>query len=236
MKRVKLYTLKVEDVNNAKELDKLRDKYKEMLTDENNKKIMPHFFSHISRQKGYYNPEKKNYCKYHTTMDYVQTIVNGFKVKNPYKKDWLPLVSILDNTKYRTSDVNYKQIEKIYSLLRKHISDRKNIFGSDIDKDDKFLRAEKLYSDLVCDIETEIIGFSTMYYLLQSLENKENVQIKNILFQILFMVNNKSFNTAIIQSKDDINQIEEEGNALKMYGIGYKIAKKKVNSEMEDWI
>ena len=74
------------DIDNSKELDKMREKYKEELSDEYNKKKMPHFFSHISRQKGYYNPEKKNYCKYHTSMDYLQTVVNGFKIKNPYKK------------------------------------------------------------------------------------------------------------------------------------------------------
>ena len=75
------------DIDNSKELDKMREKYKEELSDEYNKKKIPHFFSHIARQKGYYNPEKKNYCKYHTSMDYLQTIVNGFKIKNSYKKD-----------------------------------------------------------------------------------------------------------------------------------------------------
>lgn len=69
------------------------------------RKEMPHFFSHISRQKGYYNPDKKHYCKYHTTMDYLQTIVNGFKIKNSYKKNWLPFVSILDNSKFAITEL-----------------------------------------------------------------------------------------------------------------------------------
>lgn len=77
------------DVNNVKELDKLRQKYAPILEhiekDEEGrdvkKKKVPHFFSHISKQKGFYNPEKKYYCKYHTTMDYLQTIVNGFRIK-----------------------------------------------------------------------------------------------------------------------------------------------------------
>ena len=99
----------------------MRKKYKEELSDKYNKKKMPHFFSHISRQKGYYNPEKKNYCKYHTSMDYLQTVVNGFKIKNPYKKKWLPFVSILDNNLFRTSGVNQKQINKIYSREKKYI-------------------------------------------------------------------------------------------------------------------
>lgn len=220
------------DVNNSKELDKMREKYKEELSDEYNKKKIPHFFSHIARQKGYYNPEKKNYCKYHTSMDYLQTIVNGFKIKNPYKKDWLPFVSILDNSKFYSTHVNQKQVNKIYSILKKYISDRKNIFGSELDKDDKFAKAQLLYSNLVSDIESEIIGFSTLYRLLSSLEDKENSQIKNTLLQILYMCGNESFNKAIINSSSEIEQLEIGGDDIELFKIGYKIAKNKVNSQI----
>ncbi len=100
------------DIDNSKELNKLRSKYEPLLREyeesENGelikgKKKMPHFFSHISRQKGYYDPQKKNYCKYDTSMDYLQTAINSFRVRNPYKKDWLPFVSILDHSLFRTS-------------------------------------------------------------------------------------------------------------------------------------
>ena len=218
------------DVNNSKELDKMREKYKEELSDEYNKKKIPHFFSHIARQKGYYNPEKKNYCKYHTSMDYLQTIVNGFKIKNPYKKDWLPFVSILDNSLFRTSGVNQNQIDKICATLRKYISDRKNIFSSDLDKDDKFSKSKILYENLVSDIESEIIGFSTLFRLLSSLEDKENSQIKNTLLQVLYLCGNDSFNKAIIDSSTEIEQLEVGGNDIKLFNIGYKITKKIVNS------
>lgn len=220
------------DINNSKELDKMREKYKEELSDEYNKKKIPHFFSHIARQKGYYNPEKKNYCKYHTSMDYLQTIVNGFKIKNPYKKDWLPFVSILDNSLFRTSGVNQNQIDKICLTLKKYISDRKNIFGSDLDKDDKFSKSQLLYENLVSDIESEVIGFSTLFRLLSSLEDKENSQIKNTLLQVLYLCGNDSFNKAIIDSSTKIEQLEVGGNDMKLFNIGYKITKKCVNSEI----
>ena len=220
------------DIDNSKELDKMREKYKEELSDEYNKKKIPHFFSHIARQKGYYNPEKKNYCKYHTSMDYLQTIVNGFKIKNPYKKDWLPFVSILDNSLFRTSGVNQNQIDKICITLRKYISDRKNIFGSDLDKDDKFLKSQLLYENLVSDIESEVIGFSTLFRLLSSLEDKENSQIKNTLLQVLYLCGNDSFNKAIIDSSTRIEQLEVDGNDIRLFNIGYKITKKCVNSEI----
>lgn len=218
------------DIDNSKELDKMREKYKEELSDEYNKKKIPHFFSHIARQKGYYNPEKKNYCKYHTSMDYLQTIVNGFKIKNPYKKDWLPFVSILDNSLFRTSGVNQNQIDKICATLRKYISDRKNIFGSDLDKDDKFSKSQLLYENLVSDIESEVIGFSTLFRLLSSLEDKENSQIKNTLLQVLYLCGNDSFNKAIIDSSTEIEQLEVGGNDIKLFNIGYKVERKVISN------
>lgn len=220
------------DIDNGKELDKIREKYREQLSDEYNKKKLPHFFSHISRQKGYYNPQKKNYCKYHTSMDYLQTIINSFKIKNPYKKDWLPFVTILDNSLFRTSGVNQKQIDRIYKILRKYISDRKNIFGSDLDRNDKLSRAQLLYSNLISDIDSEIIGFSTLFRLLSSLEDRENSQIKNTLLQILYLCGNESFNKAIIKSSAEIDQLEPGGDDIKLFNIGYKITKKEVNSEI----
>lgn len=228
------------DIDNCKELDKMREKYKPLLLEtkldkngnEVTKKKMPHFFSHISRQKGYYNPEKKNYCKYHTSMDYLQTIVNGFKIKNPYKKDWLPFVSILDNSLFRTNRVNQDQIDKIYKLLRKYISDRKNIFGSELDKDDKFIKSQLLYSILVTDIESEIIGFSTLFRLLSSLEDKENSQIKNTLLQVLYLCGNNNFKKSIINSSTNIEQLEKNGRDIKLFDIWYKIAKKSVKREI----
>lgn len=218
------------DVNTAKELDKIREKYKDKLSDEYSKKKIPHFFAHIARQKGYYNPTKKSYTKYNTSMDYLQTIVNGFRIKNPYKKDWLPFVAVLDNSLFRTSGVNQIQIDKILNVLRKYIADRKNIFGSDLEKYDKFSKSQLLYNNLVSDIESETIGFSTLYRLLSSLEDKENSQIKNTLLKILYLCSNESFNQAIIHSSSGIEQLEEDGNDINLFGIGYKITKKQVNS------
>ena len=233
-------------IDNCKELEKLRQKYEGVLReyeedDRGNlirgKKRMPYFFSHVSRQKGYYNPEKKHYCKYHTTMDYIQTIVNGFKIKNPYMKDWLPFVSILDSTSYRTSNVNQKQINKIYSLLKKYINERNNIYACESDtKESKNEKAAKLKIDLITDINSETLGFSTLYRLLSSIECKENSKIKKLLLEILYLCGNESFNKAIYCSIKDIKQIEYGGNDLKIFNLGFKITKKRANSEIEPYL
>lgn len=218
------------DIDNGKELDKIREKYKEDLSDEFNKKKVPHFFAHISRQKGYYNPEKKNYYKYNTSMDYLQTIVNGFRIKNPYRKDWLPFAAILDNSLFRTSSVNQKQINKIYSILKRYISERNNIFVTELEKDDKFTKAKLLYENLINDINSEVIGFSTLYRLLSSLEDKANCQIKNTLLQVLYLCCNSSFNKAVIQSAKEITQLSDFGNDIVLYGISYNIERKVISN------
>lgn len=230
------------DIDNCKELEKLRDKYDDCLREyeenENGqlvkgKKKMPHFFSHIAKQKGYYNPEKKHYCKYHTTMDYLQTVVNGFKIKNSYKKTWLPFVSILDSSLFKTSNVNQKQINKIYSLLKGFVRERNLLYSSESEtSEDKSMRSQKLKEDLIADIESETIGFSTMYRLLSSIEDKENTQIKNLLLEILFSCNNENFRKAILDSSSCILQLEEDGNDIDLFGIGYRLTKKRVNSEI----
>ena len=222
------------DIDNCKELNKIRDKYKNELqyTETSNdnleantvtKKNTPYFFAHVARQKGYYNPEKKNYCKYHTSMDYLQTVVNGFRIKNPYKKDKLPFVSILDNSLFRTTGINQKQIENIYDKLRKYISNRNNIFLSVLDIDEKYAKSQLLYKNLISDINSETIGFSTLYRLLGSLEDKENSKIKNILLKILFLCENESFNKAILDSSERIEQLKIGGNDITLFGIGYSI-------------
>lgn len=220
------------DIDNNKELEKMRRKYAVELT-KDSKKQMPHFFAHISRQKGYYNPAKKDYCKYHTSMDYLNTVVNGFKIKNPYRKDWLPFVSVLDDSSFKISNINQKQINRIYSLLKKYVYDRTQIFSSNADKDEKNNKAMLLYENLVSEINSEVIGFSTAVQLLRSMENKENTQIKNILFTILFMCRNQSFNDIVRQSSDEIEILEESQDDLdgiNIFQIPYKITKKGVYS------
>ena len=98
--------------------------------------------------------------------------------------------------------------------------------------DDKFSKSQLLYKNLVSDIESEVIGFSTLFRLLSSLEDKENSQIKNVLLQVLYLCGNDSFNKSIIESSDQIEQLEVGGNDIKLFNIGYKITKKCVNSEI----
>lgn len=221
------------DINTGRELNKIREKYKAAFCDENGKKKTPYFFSHIARQKGYYNPDKKNYCKYHTAMDYVQTIVNSFRIRNPYKKDWLPFAVVLDSRKFYSTHVNQQQIQKIYGLVSKYIAERNSVYSSDSEQDEKREKAQLLYNRLASAIAGEKMGFSTMFQLLSSLENAENAKIKNTLLQILFLCQNKSFCRAIMESAAEIDALSPDGTDIKLFDMGYRIAKMKVGPQMQ---
>ena len=65
-------------IDSWKELDLIRRKYKKV--NSKDKTIKPNFFAHISKQKGFYNPENKEYRKFKTSMDYLQECVNKYSL------------------------------------------------------------------------------------------------------------------------------------------------------------
>ena len=89
-----------------------------------------------------------------------------------------------------------------------------------------------LREQLIDEINQETIGFSTLYKLLFSIEEKKYSPIKNVLLEVLFLCGNDSFNQAIIQSAKEVFQLEESGSDIYLFGIGYKITKKTVHSEI----
>ena len=70
------------------------------------RKKIPHFFSHIARQKGYYNPQKKNYCK-------LKYLYQEYYDKNnkSYKNMKNELINSIKST------INEKHVE-LYKILK----------------------------------------------------------------------------------------------------------------------
>ena len=71
-----------------------------------------------------------------------------------------------------------------------------------------------------------------MFRLLSSLEDNENSQIKNTLLKVLYLCGNDNFKKAIINSSTKIEELEVCWNDIKLFNIGYKIAKKWVKREI----
>lgn len=218
-------------VDTGKELNKIRNKYKEQLTDSiTGKNIQPHFFAHISRAKGYYNPEKKAYTKHETSMDYLQTVINSFRIRSVQKKVYEPFSSILDDSKFRKDLIYYDQVNRVIELVRNLNNEIKAIWAKEhLDGSTKH--------DLTCELRQECINYinslkfsySTMYWLLYLIEQPDYSDIQKTLLSILLGSPNVSFFEVLKESSEEIETVSEniQGD-LKIYDVNHiKITKNR---------
>lgn len=102
------------NINNAKELRRLRDKYK--IEGDDGRAIKPNFFKAKDIGKGYYDRKRKNYKKHLTTMDHVQTCINSYRAQREEigkKQEYLPFSALLGNG----IDVHRRQYEKVTRVI-----------------------------------------------------------------------------------------------------------------------
>lgn len=210
------------NIDNKLELKRLSKKYADELTDQDGKKILPSFFQHISRKKGYYDPSRKNYMRHKSSMDYLIKIVNSFRVKHPHGQVKYSLISMFDETKYHLEDVDFRQIQRILSYIREFVHENKKAYASSSTNLEKHNLYMWHYERLDYKIYLEKINVSTMYHLLRMVENEEMRSIKNILFQILFKQANQSFNELVKFNREPISYLELGGTDLYLYGYGFK--------------
>lgn len=223
-------------VDNSIELNRLRDKYAEQLTTEDEKKILPLFFAHVARQKGYYDPQHKAYIAHDTSMDYLQTIVRKFKTKNKLQKPTSKLIDLFDLSKYDNRRVNHKQISHIMKYVQWYSTQVAKLFDHTSDHacqtNDEIVNGERLskfdqYSSLQNELIEHIgnykIGYSTMIFMLKQFEKKEYYKHRNVLLPLLFTACRESFLDAVIKSQDGIDVLVEKGKDLFLFDFGFKI-------------
>ena len=222
------------EVDNSVELNRIRDKYAEQLTTEDEKKILPLFFAHVARQKGYYDPQHKAYIAHDTSMDYLQTIVRKFKTKNKLPKPTSKLIDLFDLSSYRTNGVNHKQISHIMKHIQWYSTQVAKLFDcanninngevsdQDISKYEKYML---LQNELMERIGNYKIGYSTMIFILKQFEKKEYYKYRNVLLPLLFTVCRESFLNAVIKSQDGIDVLVEKGKDFYLFDFGFRIRK-----------
>ena len=209
------------------ELSKLRKKYEEVLTDEATGKAMqPNFFAHISKLKGYYNPDKKLYAKQESSMDYIQSVMNKYRRKGSgYKLQAEPFVTLLNRNKYRKRDVNKTQLNMIINALDNYsVQKRKAWSSDDMSRDDK-IRLILLEKQKCIDaVGQKYIGYSTMYELLALLDNPDYRYLKSIIMEVLFHLGNVDFFSVLKESKEPIEVIYQD-NAGSESILGVKFSR-----------
>ncbi len=214
------------ETSNTIELQALRTKYKEELTTEDGKAILPLFFGYISELKGYNNTEKKEYRRFNTTMDHIQIIMQEHK-RSAKRKKYYPLVSILDKEKYNTSKINEGQITRIIKGIREHVNKTKQtrmkLREGRLDYDECSQIISTSFDVCVEDIQRMRLGYSTMYKLISLCEEKDFSDIKGVLFEVLFSVGNKDFYKVIEHSRENYIYIEQSDKEeeMKLFGLDF---------------
>ena len=170
-------------------------------------------------------------------MDYVQTIMNKAK-RSHANTHPLPFVSMMDKTKYKTANVNQKQIRFILKSLEELKTRQKYIWieCQSMTKAEK-MKASQLEKQKCLEmIGKHKMGYSTMYELLTFLDDDEYKNLHSVLFELLFQLGNSDFYNVIKQSQRPIStiyQITDERlseNDVKMSLFNIKFAKIEQNS------
>lgn len=211
------------DIDNLKELKAIRDKYK-ILDDETELVVRPYFFKFLSQQKGFFIEGKKCYKKHHTAMDYLAECIDEYNTR------------AIPTPRYKFSDVLAEPETRVVNQRRpnknaKVIIDNLRQCQKDIIKIWKNKKYDyNLKSDLLYELQQKQVNIiqnlklskSTMYYLVNLIENEEYKDIRSLLFYGLFSTGNKSFYDLLEDNRDTIKILHEiQGGSIKLFDFEY---------------
>lgn len=215
------------DVVMNKEIESIRNRHRKETWDY--KTIKPYFFGIIAKNKNkkYYNTKKFKYAKMDTSMDYLEDIINKWKLpRKEYGKTYCRFYEIIDNSLYSNSRVNRRQFARIMSEIRKFDSTIKYLFSkTNFDHGIKtayyLMRREKMIK-FIGDLK---LNESTIIYILRKFDTDEYRKYYKTLFKIVFGYPNQSFYEVIKKSKSPIHDLYESEDG-KINILGYIFSKK----------
>ena len=210
------------EVDTTRELRRLKDKYADQLIADDGRKNLPHFFSHIDRLKGYYDKEKRDYSKYDTTMDYLQTVVNSYKTRQDRNKDKndVPLAEILNRHWLDHRCIDEEKIDFFFEAINEFINLRSGVNSTTREPKEKRRLVDYYMDILLAKVSEEKLTYSTIYKILIEID-VEPYGVKNVALQILFEEYSRSFNKALAKAIEPTEYIEPGGTDLYLYGIGF---------------
>lgn len=223
-------------VDNKNELKKIQQKY--LRRTEDGRQVRPNFFAHLAKDKGYYNPEKKNYLAHDTTMDYLQQIVRKrilmFARHNPKPTSFLRFDQIFDRTNYDVHKVVYDQVRRVLKLISDmqaeisfNYAECLKIYGGGLSPERAYA-LQLLTEECAAYIGKLRFGYSTMVYLLMCIEREDQRKCARTLFYMLFGYPNSSFFQAIQVSREGLIELEEvqdfekeDLDILRLFNFGF---------------
>lgn len=231
-------------INNTKELDKLRKKYKIDSYIEDKTQIKPYFMQFTGRLKDEEKEEQFEnieFKKFETSMDYLEDIIEHEfkKIKAKKVSKYKTIKDIIINTtkSYKVKNANRHQIPKIVNIIK----DNKNKIDSlYVQKPSKNLSNEEIkewntnrYNQIIeinekmyKDIEELNIKIETIKKLFIETEDKYS-DIARKTFAVMFATNRDKVLELIKDTTDtELTKYMMSKDAdITLYGIGYKEVK-----------
>lgn len=170
------------------ELKIIRDKYDDR--DEDDRAILPHFFAHVAKKKGYYDSKKKNYKPQMAPMDYLQEIVrrrsnsgpNADKIKYTIG-DLMKKVSLEEQPRQGYVDLVLSMVRQMDMATRMLYQVKSDVVA---DKESKRELANKYYEKCIEGIKNLNLNAATMRELMIEMDKPENSRIRRKLWTIVF--------------------------------------------------
>lgn len=108
-------------IDSATEIKRIRQKF---LESDDNKKVIPYFFSVIERDKGYYDTKRKKYLKHETAMDYMQQAIE-VRAKDIWDRDRVYKYNYTpSDTSYTITCAQYESKRVAANYIRAELCDQ----------------------------------------------------------------------------------------------------------------
>ncbi|WP_205449712.1 hypothetical protein [Clostridium botulinum] len=234
-------------INNVKELDKLREKYKIDSYEEGKTQIKPYFMQFTGKLKEEKKEEqfkKIEFKKYHTSMDYLEDIIeNEFKkirAKKLKSEDVKTIQEIIiNNTKdYKVKDANRHQIPEIIKIIEKADKEVKSLYSKKPNKnlsneeikEFNIARGKKVMeinNNMYAEISKLKVKIETIKKLFIETESKYS-HLSRKIFTVMFMTNKDKVLELLKNTKDDnlTKYVMTRGKSdITILGLGYKEVK-----------
>ncbi len=234
-------------INNVKELDKLRKKYKIDSYEEGKTQIKPYFMQFTGKLKEEEKKEqfkKIEFKKYHTSMDYLEDIIEHefkkIRAKKLKSEDVKTIQEIIiNNTKeYKVKDANRHQIPEIIKIIEKADKEVKSLYAkkpsknlsNEEIKEFNIARGKKVMeinNNMYAEISKLKIKIETIKKLFIETESKYS-HLSRKIFTVMFVTNKDKVLDLLKNTKDDslTKYIITKGKSdITILGLGYKEVK-----------
>lgn len=215
-------------INRTNELKHIRNKYKEVLTeDKTGKTIRPKFFVHILKASGksqYLGTDNKSYLKHETAMDYLQEISRSYyRPENSSPMNY-PFEMLLNKALYHRNQVYEPSITKTVQILQNYLNEL-SVIGSisDISYQEKSNLRIQAHNKRNRELDCIKYSYSTMYKLLAMTDDITFKGFSNVLLLSLFEIRHRDFYNILVQSEEPLSILTEDVDGdIDLYGYRFK--------------